>query len=258
MATLFGAFVLSYLFAVVFTDELSLSPVDRLVSYQANANFTELIPGALYNGTINVRWAVPDSALFGIDAKSVAVKITATLPENSSVFFPVGMQRARETTVYLLCNVEGGRCTNGSVLSASIPLAASARPDGAEAAKVTLRSEIVGAIPSSYQAVQQEAGSVFEALKKVFEQNSTGAYSTSDANTSSQLLALEKTGADALNFSFASAGNAAQSGNILDSLKPEGDSRDPLSFLKENPLISIFALIIVIVITGAYLLNAKD
>ena len=45
---------------VAFTDELSLnlSYIERLVTYQGNANFTELIPGALYNGTITVDWAV--------------------------------------------------------------------------------------------------------------------------------------------------------------------------------------------------------
>ena len=49
MATPFAAFALAYLMSVAFTDELALnvSYVERLVTYQQNMDFTELIPGAL-------------------------------------------------------------------------------------------------------------------------------------------------------------------------------------------------------------------
>ncbi|GEM_PF-878478 len=261
MATPIGAFLLTYLFAVVFTDEISLnlSYIDRLVTYEQNVNFTELIPGTLYSGTITAAWAIPPAALSGINAQTVAVKVTATAPENSGVFFPIGDLQAKEAVVYLQCEVVSGKCAEGSVLSVDIPVATSAVPEADHETKITMLSEIINSIPSSYSSVQQEAGAVFESLKKVFSQNLTGEES-SEGGTGQQLSAAEKIGLGDLNFSIGAIGNSAQSsnGNFLDTLKPEGDSRDPLLFLRENPLISLSALIIVIVITGAYLLNAKD
>jgi len=156
--------------------------------------------------------------------------------------------------VYLQCKVASGACANGSVLSADIPVAASAKQDARQETKILLRSEIANSMPSTYQALQQDAGSIFENLKKVFSQNST----LVDSNSPIQPSSAAALGLGDLNFSLGAQGNATQSGNFLDTLKPEGDSQDPILFLRENPLISIFALIIVIVITGAYLLNAKD
>ncbi|MFA6214350.1 MAG: hypothetical protein WC717_03665 [Candidatus Micrarchaeia archaeon] len=257
MATPFAAFALAYLMSVAFTDELALnvSYIERLVTYQQNTGFTELIPGALYNGSITANWAVPPSALSGIGSDSLVVKVSATVPENSSVFFPVGGGQAKETAVYLECKIAAGECANGSTLSASIPLAASAKPDAASGAKISLRSEIVPSMPTSYSAALSDAGTIFDSLKKLFLQNASG-NASAQANSS----APGKLDFGNLSFSIGTAGNSSQngSGNFLDSLKPVGDSQDPLVFLRENPLISILALIIVIVITGAYLLNSKD
>ena len=257
MATTLAAFALTYLLAASFTDELTLnvSYVERLVTYQQNMDFNEIIPGALYNGSITVNWAVPPSALSGIGTDSLAVKVTATVPENSSVFFPMGSAQARETSVYLECKIVGGECSNASTLSATIPLAASARPNASlSEARISLRSETVSSVPASYLAALNEAGAIFESLKKMFYQNST------IRAISNESAAAASSDFGGLNLSLGSQGNSAQngSGNFLDSLKPVGDSQDPLSFLRENPIISILALIIVIVITGAYLLNSKD
>jgi len=259
MATPFAAFALSYLMAVVFTDELSLnlSYIERLVTYQGNVSFTELIPGALYNGTINVNWAVPQSALSGIDAQTLAVKVTAIAPENSSVFFPSGAAQSKEAVVYLQCKIAEGACANGSVLFAAIPVATSAKADASREVKITLRSEIVPAVPASYSAAIQDAGTIFDSLKQIFSQNTTD-FAPANISVTATPSASERINISDLNFSIGAPGNSATAGNFLDSLKPEGDSRDPLSFLRENPLISISALLIVIVITGAYLLNAKD
>ncbi|MFA6907770.1 MAG: hypothetical protein WC263_02995 [Candidatus Micrarchaeia archaeon] len=260
MAAPFAAFALAYLMSIAFTDELALnvSYVERLVTYQQNMDFTELIPGALYNGSITANWAVPPSALSGLGTDSLVVKVTATVPENSSVFFPVGGGQAKETSVYLECKIAAGECANGSILSASIPLAASSRPVAASATKISLLSETVSSVPPSYSATLQEAGAIFDSLKKMFMQNGTGA--PSNASVAANSSAQGKLDFGNISFSIGTAGNSSQngSGNFLDSLKPVGDSQDPLLFLRENPLISILALIIVIVITGAYLLNSKD
>jgi len=259
MATPFAAFALTYMLAVAFTDELSLnlSYIERLVTYQGNVNFTELIPGALYNGTIGVKWAVPQSALSGIDAQTLAVKVTAIAPENSSVFFPVGNAQAKEAVVYLQCKIADGACANGSTLFVAIPVATSAKADASREVKITLRSEIVSAVPASYSAALQSAGTIFDSLKSIFSQNATD-FAPSNISATATPSASERINLSDLNFSIGAPGNSTSTGNFLDSLKPEGDSRDPLAFLRENPLISISALLIVIVITGAYLLNAKD
>ncbi len=260
MAAPFAAFALAYLMTVAFTDELALnvSYIERLVTYKQNMDFTELIPGALYNGSISVDWAVPPSALSGIGTDSLVVKVTANVPDNSSVFFPSGTSRAKETSVYLECKIKDGACGNGSTLAASIPIAASAKPDAASEARVTLRSEIVPSVPASYSAALQGAGTIFDSLKELFSQNATGApLSNSSAAANSSGIGVD---IGNLSFSIGVPGISSQngSGNFLDSLKPVGDSQDPLVFLRENPLISLLALVIVIVITGAYLLNSKD
>ena len=259
MATQLAAFALTYLLAVAFTDELSLnlSYIERLVTYQGNVHFTELIPGALYNGTITVNWAVPASALSGINAQTLAVKVTAITPENSSVFFPIGNTQAKEAVAYLQCKIANGACSNGSVLSVDIPIATSAKADATGEVKITLRSELVSSVPASYAATVQDAETIFDSLKQLFSQNTTD-YAPSNISATPKPSASERINLSDLNFTIGADGNSAASGNFLDSLKPEGDSSDPLSFLRENPLISISALLIVIVITGAYLLNAKD
>lgn len=257
MAATLAAFTLAYLMSVAFTDELALnvSYIERLVTYQQNMDFTELIPGALYNGSITANWAVPPSALSGIGTDSLVVKVTANVPENSSVFFPIGASQAKETAVYLECKIAAGVCANGSVLSASIPIAASAKPDAGSGAKIFLRSETVPSMPTSYSAALQDAGTIFDSLKKMFSQNASASNSSAAAKSSGSGIDVGN-----ISFSIGAGGNSEQnsSGNFLDSLKPVGDSKDPLLFLRENPLISILALIIVIVITGAYLLNSKD
>jgi len=259
MATPFAAFALTYLLAVAFTDELSLnlSYIERLVTYQGNVNFTELIPGALYNGSITVNWAVPTSALSGIDAQTLIVKVTAVAPENSSVFFLVGGAQAKESVVYLQCKILGGVCTNGSTLVATIPVATSSKADVASEVKISLRSEIVSSVPASYAVTVQDAGTIFDSLKNFFLQNSTE-YPPSNISVLSKPTASDLMNFSDINISLGAPGNNVSNGNFLDSLKPVGDSQDPLLFLRENPLISISALVIVIVITGAYLLNAKD
>jgi hypothetical protein len=256
MAALFGAFALTFLLSTAFTDELQLntSSIERLVTYTENSGFAELLPGALYNGSIGVDWAVPQSALRGLSQKSVAVRVTASLPENSSVFFQGAAGQSREISVYLTCIVANGSCANGSVLSATIPLAASAKPDESIENRVSLRSEIVDAAPPSYLEAQHQGGSILDSLAAMISPN------VSINHSNSSIASVAQNVGSGMNITFAMPANGAHntSGNFLESLKPEGDSHDPLLFLRENPLISIFALIIVILITGTYLLNSKD
>ncbi len=245
MTSFTGAFVLAYLLSVSFTDEvqLNLTPVQKLVDYEYNFAFSELVPGITYNGTIRADWAVPPSSLRGLEGKSVTVRVTASTDENSSLFFlsPIGTE-AKEASAYLRCDVEPGGCANSSVLFAEIPMLASTKPQGSESARLLLKSEIVEGPEAA--VAEKSRGDLLDAFKRAFEQNLT-------ANSTSAELQLGE--ADLLNFS-----NGSGQENFLDSLKPAGDSKDPVAFLRENPLVSFAALAIVIVITGAYLLKSKE
>lgn len=248
MASFTGALFLAYLLSVSFTDtvQLNLSSVQKLVDYEYNFNFSQLIPGQLYNGSIRARFAVPDAALAGLEGKSVFVKISASADPNSSVFFPVlsGVQ-SKEAQIYLRCDVANGSCANSSVLSAEMPVLASAKPDSEQLAKIYLTSEIVQG--ESAGSLQAQAGGILDSIKGSLTQNVSAWQNT--------VPPVQQPNGS---ISGPSQANKTGAQDFLDSLKPEGDSKNPVQFLKENPLISLTALLIVIIITGAYLLNAKD
>jgi hypothetical protein len=233
MTSFTGAFLLAYLLSVAFTDEFSFSTtaVQKLVDYQYSFGSQMLIPGKLYSGTITAKWAVPDSALVGLENESIAVKVTAQSEENSSVFFPVlSGAESKTAEAVLRCDVAEGTCSNSSTLSATIPVMFRATEGENAQEMIKLRSELA---QDGASDVMASAGSVFDSFAGVFGQNSSNPPPGQENKS-----------------------EAPQ--NLLDSFKPEGNSSDPVSFLKNNPLISLAALAIVIIITGAYLLNSRD
>src|SRR5512135_3121171 len=89
MTSLIGGAFLAYLLSVSFTEEASqnYTSLSRLVSYDYNLDFGQMIPGVAYNTTITARWAIPLSALAPLEGRTIYVKVTATSPENSSLYF---------------------------------------------------------------------------------------------------------------------------------------------------------------------------
>jgi len=246
MASALGLFFISYLLASSFTDEvtLSTSSVERLVDYSYGINFTSLIPGMRYDGNITASWAVRDSALVGLEGKSVLVKITASAQNNSSAYFPSPFNpNGRGAEAYLRCDVSSGACANTSILSVPIQLFVMAGEGGADS-QIALKSEVLQAAAIGSE-LPKPAGDFFESLRNALQINSNA--TNPAAPNSTQNVTLPK-----------APSNLSDAENILDRLKPEGDSSDPVLFLRENPLVSIIALAIVVVITGAYLLNVKD
>ncbi|MFA6490062.1 MAG: hypothetical protein WCT52_05285 [Candidatus Micrarchaeia archaeon] len=246
MAFPLAAFFLTYLLSVSSADQISVnvSTVQKLVDYRYTTELGELLPGMRYNNSINVTWAVRDSALRGLEGQVVIIKVTATAANGSDISFPTSLGLSQSSAVaYLQCIVENSTCSNSSNLSAEIPLTITLKEGQASEEIISLKSEIAaGSVQSMDTAeIRKTASGLFDYFKNVFSQ---GNNSTSGQNDSV---------APAHN---ASANNS--SNNFLDSLKPEGDSKNPLEFLRSNPLISIAALGIVIIITGAYLVNAKD
>ena len=246
MTSLIGGLFLAYLLSASFTDQvqLNVTPVQKLVDYHYNLDFVQLVPGEPYTGSIVAGWAVPQSALAGIADGPMTVRVTASADANSTVYFlsPASTQ-ATEVETYLRCDVANGSCANTSVLSATIPVMASAMPDSSQLATISLRSEIVeGSSPALISA-----GSILNSLENAFSQNNSTWQGNSTLNLSLPGPGLLQ--ANSTNLSAA---------DFLDSLKPAGDSKNTLQFLTDNPIVSLTALVIVIVITGAYLLNAKD
>jgi hypothetical protein len=232
MATLSAGFLLAFLLSVQFTDtlQMNVSAVDKLVDYSLDMPASSLLPSVGYEGAINATFAVPSSALSGLEGKTITVKITAQAENNSSISFSTPFGASKTAEAYVTCDVVNRKCANTSKLWAAIPLIATAQPSANELAKLTLKSEIAEGLPMEVQ----NPGQLVDSVKGIIESGFSGSNNTTAKHINSS------------------------SGNFLDSLKPEGDSHDPLSFLRENPTISLAALAIVIVITGAYLLNAKD
>jgi hypothetical protein len=241
MTSFIGAFLAAYLLSVSFSDEIqgNVSSIGKLVDYSYNLDFSNMIPGVIYNGSITASWAVPDSALSGLDGKSISVKVSASIENNnSSAYFQAASgEKSSASEAYLRCDVSNGICANTSVLFAQMPIFVSAQPDTQETPKIALKSEIAEQAGSTGGGID-----IIASLQGLLSTNQTAAKPANEAG-----------GANFLNFT----GNLSES-NFLDSLKPNGNSNDPIEFLRQNTLISIAALAIVIVITGAYLLNSKD
>ncbi len=269
MAFPLAAFFLSYLLTVSFSGQISenasamqqitdyfytdqirvnASAVQKLVDYGYTTETGELLPGVLYNNSINVSWAVGDSALRGLDGKIIIVRATASASNDSEISF-VSMPGFQQKTAvaYLQCVVANGTCSNSSNLSVKIPFTISVKEKQTIEEVISLKSEIAaaGAVPSiDTGEIQKTAGELFDSFKNVFSQNETKPADKPEPQKNAS--------------PHANASNTTGNGNFLDSLKPEGDSKNPLEFLRANPIISIAALGIVIIITGAYLINAKD
>ncbi|MEM2137567.1 MAG: hypothetical protein QW568_00580 [Candidatus Anstonellaceae archaeon] len=220
-------FLAHSLFAAEVT--FNVSGVRALVEYQYDINVSQAIVGVRYPGTIHAVWAIPQSALSGLEGKTVTVKITGRAENSSSVFFlsPINTD-AYETEVYLYCTVEKATCSNESVLTADIPITILLPSNGTFEQKITLKDEIVD---SSLGALPSSAGSILDSFSELFSGNQSAPNGTGASNSSE---------------------------DFLESLKPEGNSKDPIAFLRQNQLVSLTALAIVVVITGAYLLNSRD
>ncbi len=243
MASFKCAVFLACLAAFSFAESAiaSVSALGEPVAFSYNLNFSNLIPGVRYNSTITARWNVPDSALAALEGTTVVIKATAKADESSPLFFlSQDGSRSKEASAILSCSVIASACSGNSTLEAHIPVYIIATPNETGEYGLTL----------SYAAADGQEGAdaiskidLLQSLKDIFQQNSSG----------KGLNEAKSSGNGFLNLT----GNLTDA-NFLDTLKPNGDSHDPIAFLKQNTLISIAALAIVVVITGAYLLNTKD
>ena len=115
----------------------------------------------------------------------------------------------------------------------------------AQLAQISLKSEIVPS--SSAPAITISADSLLDSLRSAL-----GANNSSNASPDAARLQLPNSSL------LGNSTNLSGAQDFLDSLQPEGNYKDPVGFLRDNPVVSLTALVIVIVVTGAYLLNARD
>lgn len=252
-----GAFLLAclMLLSAAYAEETQLNPtpVGKLVEYEYGIDFSQMIPGVEYSSYISAKWAAPASALSGLDGKTITVKVTATADGQSDAFFLSQQgERSKQVSYFLYCVVQEGVCSPSSALSARIPLIISLQEG--QGPEITLESKIENGVqPEAQEGAAGQPNSSNLTPAEELLQSLAGALSANTSNGSNETPVLSLPSLDLLNFS----GNSSNE-SFLDSLKPEGDSRDPISFLRENPLVTLTALVIVIIITGAYLLKSKD
>ncbi|MEM4633528.1 MAG: hypothetical protein QW275_00030 [Candidatus Anstonellaceae archaeon] len=241
--------------SLVLADEISLNftPVQRIVDYEYSFPEGNLLPGIKYEGAITAKWAVPNSSLFGLEGKTIAVKVSAFASNDSEILFtlPFGGQ-SKSTETYLRCIVQNASCANGSVLHSKLPFTIVLKEMENISANIRLKSEIVPSeqilhsqLPVPEKDISQSASEILESLKTAF-----GPQNSSQKNESN-LHANQSSKDEEI-----SRGN--QNKDLLSELKPEGNPKNPLEFLQANPLVSIAAFAIVAIIIGAYLLNSKD
>jgi len=237
MAILTGL-LFTYLLAASFTDTASLnfSSVDRLVDYDYSLNFTKLIPDVRYYGVINAHWAIPDSALSSLEGQALFVKVNASVQNSSAISFlsPLGTEE-KQANALLFCRVENGACANGSMLSAEIPIVVIMKQGDSPGSEIALQSEIIS--PDAITSAPGVAESIIESIRQQLE------------NSSLNISGINMSGGINIspNISFEFPGAIVQ-----------GDAANPAKYAKENPLFSLVALGIVILLTGAYLLKSKD
>ncbi len=244
MTSFIGGMFLAYLFSVSFTQDMqfNVSTVQKLVDYKYDFGPDSFIPNQPYNGSILVYWAVPPSALQGIGSDSITVKVTATSSQETVKFISGSSAiPSQQAEIFIRCDIQNGTCLNSSPLFANIPLLLDLAPQEAKEVAISLKSEIV-----EYEIPQKAAIGLMDSIAGAFGSNSSKQQNSTN-QPFAQLPSVPQNPA-----------NLSQAEDFLDSLRPEGDSKNPVEYLKGNPLISIIALLIVILITGAYLLKAKD
>ena len=223
-----AGFISSFLLAASFTEDvhLNVSPLEKLADHELILPSGPIIPGVQYNGSIRAWWAAPDSALVGLEGRTLYVRVSASAGSNSSLSFPGALGIANhEGSTTLSCIVSNSSCVNGSVLTSQIPLSLLVSQNSSADEELTIKSEIVG--PDALSSAKGKPSEILDALAGMLSNGSNGNISV-----------------EAPKFSLPGA-SALSSGGQPD-------------FLRDNPLLTIGALILVVAITGAYLINTKD
>ncbi|MCX8197502.1 MAG: hypothetical protein N3G80_04275 [Candidatus Micrarchaeota archaeon] len=227
MESIFSGAALFFYTLFVQNISLTLSSLDKLIEYEYDFAQEGLIPNQPYSGQIRVYWAVPNQSLQKLQSPNITVKVMLNSSSSWVQFLEDGQNRSYRE-VFLSCRLANATCLEGSVLEATVPvLIVAPSLNSSDTLMLKIESEIVSNIQPA-QASPASAQPAFEMPKITINLTNIENQPNSTSN------------------------------DFFGSLQPHGDYKNPIDYLRENPIISITALLIVIVVTGAYLLNSKD
>lgn len=97
--------------------------VRQLINVSTPINLSVLIPYQTYSSVIVVEWAIPEPAMVGLGDGTVLLFVTITTANESEYisFVDEGGVPSKKAALVLKCNIEAGRCGEGSELRKEIP-----------------------------------------------------------------------------------------------------------------------------------------
>jgi hypothetical protein len=221
---LFLLLAISFSFAQSF--EVNAAPITDLVRVESDLNLTNVIPNYNYERQINVFWAIPDSAITNINTDAIRVYVTAKTDAKGGISFVKAGKQSKESTATLTCFIENGTCSANSTLNATFDVLVAATENGT-----------AGKIDINASMLQQ---------KPVNE----------IASEATQLV--DEIGSKASEYIDGVAQPSAQKPSVQQSAPQKEAPQDAVEFLQQNPLLSLTALAVIVVVTGAYLLKSRD
>lgn len=197
------------------------------------------LPGYQYHSNFTVHWAIPNSSLSGLDADEVSVLVVASAQENSTVSFE-GFPNTKRAEFYLTCTLQDRKCGPNSTLGKRIEFTF------APSSEQPFTRELISINASLAQpAIKLDPASILSSLSRA---SSTHLANLSDAQNST----LGKLADFGSQFAAGISPNSSRKGPA-----PNASSQQA-SFLLQNPLVSLVAFALVILVTGAYLLKNRD
>jgi len=205
------------------------------VSWEEGKHSTFLV-GYPYRSSFTVSWAIPNSALIGLDAKRVDVYVDAIAQENSSASFIDSPDRKKMSFI-LTCFVQDGACAPNSGLNKKIEFTIT------PSANQPATNELISINASlSKQDLSLDPTSILSSLSN--HPSLANLSGISENNTAEK---------------FGDFGSQFAAGLARDSSGKEGAAPSAsFSFLLQNPLVSMVAFALVTIVTGAYLLKNRD
>ncbi|VVB58941.1 Uncharacterised protein [Candidatus Anstonella stagnisolia] len=237
----FSALAASACLAEPLNIAVSGANVQNLVSISWANSSSAFLPNYPYRSSFTVSWAIPNSALIGLDAKQVDVYVVATAQENSTVSF-TGSPNNKRSEFTLTCILQDGACGPGSELNKKVEFTivpSSSQPSTHEL--IIINASL------SQQGSQLNPASILSSLSNSNYPNLANLSGISENNTIGKIS------------DFGSQFAAGISPNSSPK-EPASQTASPqsLSFLLQNPLVSLVAFALVIIVTGAYLLKNRD
>jgi len=233
-------------FAEPFNIPITGSSVQNLISVSWENTSGAYLPGYTYRSSFTVLWAIPNSALRNIDAKQVDIYITASAPENSTIAFAgAQLPSQRQTSFSLTCFVQNGACSPNSTLSKKTEFTLT---------PPTSQQQVSELISINASLSQQEILSPNSILSSLASANYSHLPNLPTINLSDNGT-LGKIGAFGSQLAAGIASNSSEKNAAHQNAPSQPAS---LSFLLQNPLVSLVAFALVVIVTGAYLLKNRD